>query len=424
MTLFMLSAVTLTLIILLIVLSSLWRKPQSQRQQRREQNIHIVREQLAALDESLAAGEISEAEYQQQRGEVEASLLEDVGTDETRQTVSDNTRSTRRSAYALMILLPLFVAAGYLYIGTPEALEPQANSQVAGHGTGSHQNLASVDDMLLRLEQRLAQQPDDLNGWLMAGRSYMALQQYSQAAQAFKRAYELDRHNAAIMFRYADALAMSHNGRLSGVPYNLLQQGLQLEPDNVMGLWLSGNAYAEQQKFAEAIKAWQRARQFVSTEPDSVRELDMMIANAQQQLAGTAKLDKAAVDNAEADKQAAVTAAGITVRVSLAAELAPRVNADDAVFILAKALRGPPMPLAVVRKQVRDLPLTIQLSADMAMAAGMSLANFNDVLLVARVSKSGLARAAEGDLIAELPVRNWKSAKAQILVIDRIQGPR
>ena len=416
MTIFILTAVLMLLLIMAILLSALWKQAGQQVKQRHEQNILIRKEQLAALDLSLASAEISEAEYQQQRTEVESSLLEEAGDDEDSNTGTGNIISPWRTALVLILFVPLFVVGGYVYLGTPEALDLQTNRQVTEHASGTHQNLPSIDEMLQRLEQRLSQQPNDINGWMMAGRSYMALKKYPQAAQAFKRAYALDKHNAAIIFRYADALAMSHNGRLSGEPFDLLQQGLQLEPNNVMGLWLSGNAFAEQQKFDKAIDSWRRARQLVASEPASVRELDMLIANAQQQVPGTGK--------EKTDKQPATAAAGITVSVSLAPELAKRANANDVVFILAKAMQGPPMPLAVVRKKVSDLPLTITLTEEMAMAPSMSLANFSDVVLVARVSKSGLAKSAQGDLIGQQQVHDWPHAGEQIIVIRGVLGQR
>jgi cytochrome c-type biogenesis protein CcmH len=91
----------------------------------------------------------------------------------------------------------------------------------------------------------------------------------------------------------------------------------------------------------------------------------------------------------------AETGAGLTVEVQLAAEVVDKVRPTDAVFIFARALSGPPMPLAVKRITVADLPATVNLSDADAMTPQLRLSNFEQVRLFARVSRDGNATRGE-----------------------------
>ena len=422
MALFVVVAILMVVIVLALLLPVLWRGQRKEVTDRRSQNIAIYKEQLAQLEESQASGEVTAEQYTQTRNELEASLLQDIESEDT-PSGSTNIQQNhgRRIALVLGVALPLFVIAGYLLMGTPAIFDKsQRQAQQSSSLAQTHKNMPSVDEMLSRLEQKLVEDPNNLKGWMMAGRSYMVLKRYPDAVRALKHAYALDKHNAEIVFRYADALAMSQGGRFNGEAFNLLKAGLSLEPENVMGLWLAGNASAEQAKYAEAIQYWRRARQQLQAEPDSMRELDNLIANAQQQLPAATRTVSDRPETKPVIRTApAVSTNGISIRVTLAKALREKVSPQDSVFIYAKAAQGPPMPLAVVRKQVKDLPLTVVLNDSMAMTPAMSLSRFERVILSARVSKSGSAMSAPGDLLGQTSAIAWRSAGNQNIEINQ-----
>jgi cytochrome c-type biogenesis protein CcmH len=165
-----------------------------------------------------------------------------------------------------------------------------------------------------------------------------------------------------------------------------------LEPDNMNALWLGGMAKAQQGDAATAIKLWKKLAALLPPGSDSRKEIQDLLAKIESE-------SPKAATQPEATQSAIVSSVAIDVQVSLAPELKKSASPGDTVFIYAQALTGPKMPLAIVRKQVSDLPLTVSLNDTMAMMPNMKLSNFQNVKLLARISKSGNAVSQPGDLI-------------------------
>ena len=226
----------------------------------------------------------------------------------------------------------------------------------------------------------------------MLGRSYKFQEQYPKAVDAFANAYRLLGDQAEVMLLYADALAYANDKNLRGKPTELVFKALALEPDNMNALWLGGMAKAQQDDPASAIKLWKKLTALLPPGSDSKKEIQDLLAKIESE-------SPQAADQSEATQQANVPGVTIDVQVSLAPELQKSASPADIVFIYAQALSGPKMPLAIVRKQVSDLPLTVSLDDTMAMMPNMKLSNFPNVKLLARISKSGNAMSQPGDLI-------------------------
>ena len=254
MTTFVLLALLMVVISLALLLPGLWRTPKTDVTDRSSQNISIIKEQLAILEESLASAEVTPEQYAQTRNELETSLLQDIESEETPVDTKALQIHGRWMSVLLSLLLPLFVAGGYVLMGTPavfDASQMQAQQAVSPHGS-TEDGSQSVNLLLARLERKLVEHPDNLDGWMMAGRSYMSLGRYQDAKRVLHKAYELAPENPVVMLHYADALAMSQGGHLSGEPFTLIKKALLKLPDNVMGLWLAGLAYEEQGDFQNA----------------------------------------------------------------------------------------------------------------------------------------------------------------------------
>lgn len=382
------------------------------------QNLQLARDRLRELDEERDAGRLTDEELQQARQELEQQLATDLSTGAaTKQTA----RPGRVMPAVVLIVLPLLAILIYQYLGDPAALQDQPENTVqnmpAGHPAlteGASQ--PSVDAMVARLAERLDQQPDDPQGWFMLGRSYMALERYPEAVQAFERLQQLVGDDPEVLVSYADALGMMQGGRLSGRPLELIEQALAMQPDHPTGQWLAGMAYREQGKYQQAIDHWQRAKQLLQADAGAQAELQNLIASTRQQ-AGLA----VPADSQPAEAMPAIMAARITVTVELDPALKEQVSAEDTVFILARAISGPPMPLAVARKQVKDLPLTVTLDDAMAMMPAMRLSKFPEVSVVARVSRSGTPQAQSGDLEGVVtPVRPARQPTVQVRIDRKI----
>ena len=231
----------------------------------------------------------------------------------------------------------------------------------------------------------------------MLGRSYMSMSMYKEAVDALEKTNELVPNNSVILLRYADALTMLNNGRISGKPFDLIKKALSIKPDEPTGLWLAGMGYEEQGQYQKAISYWNLLLPLLK-DPQSISEVQAMISRTKTK-AGMDTAGSGAtglpLTNSTVDKTSVTS---ISVNIRLDEKFRKNVSAEDTVFIFARAANGPPMPLAAVRKQVKDLPLSVVLDDSMAMMPNMKLSSFEKVEVIARISKSGMATSQSGDL--------------------------
>jgi cytochrome c-type biogenesis protein CcmH len=299
-------------------------------------------------------------------------------------------------------------------LGQPNAL--LESSVQAGNGALSEKQqtqLASIDKMVGTLEAKLKTDPNNHQGWIMLGRTYMVLKRYPDAVSAYESADKLQPNNPATLLSMADAIAASDQGQLVGKAETLIKQALQVDGNHMMGLWLAGLAAKQRGANKEALTHWQKLEAMLAPDSEDRQKIAALISS----VGGTPAVAAAPVANvapptpavtntaaplaAPVVTQTAVPADAIVVTVRLSEALKAQAKPSDLVFIYAKALSGPPMPLAAVRKQVKDLPLEITLDDSMAMMPQMRLSAFVDVKVGARVSLTGTPQAQVGDLFAE-----------------------
>ena len=354
---------------------------------RRAANITIYRDQLRELGADLAAGTLAQADYERSRAELEARLLEDAGRPEASHAAPF---AGRRLALLLGCAIPLVALTVYLVVGNPGTL-----SRELEHGATVQQ----LETMVGRLAARLRENPDDADGWALLGRSYGALGRFAESADAYAKAAVRAPRDAGLLVDFADALAMARGRNLAGEPEKLIQRALEIEPDNLKGLALAGTAAFERKDYARAADYWQRMLPLVPADSEDALAIQENVAQAKS-LAGIGEH-------------------GVRGTVSLSPDLKSKAAPDDVVFVFARAAEGPPMPLAVARARVRDLPYRFRLDDSMAMTPAMKLSAFPRVVVGARVSKSGNATPQAGDLQgASTPVAN--DAGEVRVVIDRV----
>jgi cytochrome c-type biogenesis protein CcmH len=369
---------------------------------RTAQNVAITKERLHELKLELEQGRITEDEYEQSKEELEQALLNDV---EVTQVKSDSikdqgyARYVRYSRYALVLFVPVFALGTYAYLGQPVLIEGlKTHTAVASvdSETNNEKQQPSVEQMTEKLAERLKQQPDNAEGWYMLGRSYMSLNKYNDAAVALEKANQLLPDNPFVMLQYADALTMTLGGQISGKPFELIKRAVELKPDDVTGLWLLGMGYEEQGEYQKAISYWTLLVSLLKDDK-SINEVQNLIRQAKNKAGISITSNESGVNQqvVPAEKKSTIE---LKLNVSIAKDKLKSLSMNDTVFIFAKATRGPPMPLAVVRKQVKDLPVDVTLDDSMAMIPSMKLSNFKKVTIVARISKSGSPKAQSGDL--------------------------
>lgn len=345
-------------------------------------NVAIYRDQLKELDADLAAGTLVREQHEEARRELERRMLEDVRAPKA---AAQAAKSSRGAAIAVGVAMPLVAGLLYFVVGSPNALTP---GTVAGDSHGI--TVQQVEGMVERLAARMKENPDDVKGWEMLGRSYVVLERYPEAVAAYANAVKRSPPDAQLLADYADVLAMSQGRRLQGEPERLIGQALKIDPDNVKALALAGTAAFEKKDFKGAITHWERILKVVPADSDIADSVRDSIADARM-LAGAAKVPPP-------KPGAKPVPAGVSGTVRLSSGLAAKAAPEDTVFIFARAAQGPRMPLAVTRKLVRDLPAAFTLDDSMAMTPAAKLSSQESIVVGARVSKSGNPAPQPGDL--------------------------
>ncbi len=398
---------------LLFIVPPLLRKPAAQRISHKAVNITLYRDQLKELDADLQSGTLSAEHYEKAKRELEARLLEDVGSEDT---ATDQPRHGRASAIALGLAMPLLAIALYLAVGTPQALVPGQGAVASG---GAHEITAGqIEEMIQKLDARLKNEPDNTEGWIMLARTYNAVNRFDQAAAAYARAAKLLPNDAQLLADYADTLAMAQGQKLQGEPEQLIMRALKIDPNNIKALALAGSLAFDNKNYSKAVDHWEKILQLAPPDSEFARSVSSSVAEARS-LSGKGSAPAAPAAKAGTSTTAAAGKSVVSGTVKLAPELAAKVKPTDTVFIFARAASGSRMPLALLTKQVKELPVTFSLDDSMAMAPDMNLSKFPQVVVGARISKSGTATPQPGDMEGHsAPIAN--SAAGISVVIDSV----
>ena len=311
----------------------------------------------------------------------------------------------RPVALALAIIVP--TASGLLYwqLGNPLAMtEPPAASMAAQRGLGDEGSFSEgMESLIERLMQKMEQNPNDGEGWALLARSYMGLGRYPEAARAYENATTLIPNDAQLLADYADAMGVLHGRRLEGKPESLIQQALKIDPLNVKALMLAGTVAFNRNNFALATKDWELARANLPSDvdPEMTQQLVAAIEEAKSHLGSGQETVSMLTEPAAAPAQP-VRRTGqpraIRGTVTMAPSLASKGSPTDALFVFAREVNGPPMPVAIVRATKKDLPFTFQLDDSTSPMPSRKLSSAGPVVIVARLSKSGQAMPQSGDL--------------------------
>jgi cytochrome c-type biogenesis protein CcmH len=298
-------------------------------------------------------------------------------------------------------IVPILALVLYFGLGRPDLL-----------GQPSPPNMADVEGSIRRLAERLQQQPNDLQGWILLARSLQATHQPDKAVKSYEYALKLAPDDLDIKAYYAEALAEASGGAFAGQPTAIVDEILQRNPNHNAALWIAGVAAAERKDATKAVEYWQRLKNQFAPASQEATQIEAYIAQVQG-------LDAPAQGS---EIPASTAGKRLHVSVSLAKELVAKASPEDSLFIFARAAEGPPMPLVVVRKQVKDLPVEVVLDDSMAMMQGRNISAFDRIILGARVSKTGQPTPKAGDLqgLSEPLTPNHEARYA--VVVNQIVG--
>jgi cytochrome c-type biogenesis protein CcmH len=371
--------------------------------------ITTLRGKLQQLEAQHKGGAIGKKEYERARAAVERELLDRVLATPVAPATVTAAQAPRPSGRLLATLTAVVLGVavgGYWWTGAPSLVSgvPVAAGTDAKspHDTSSEQMTALTE----RLAERMKSTPDDADGWSMLGRSYAALGRNDEALSAYDRLLKLRPDDPSVLADYADALAVKNN-QLAGEPMKYVERALKLDPNHLKALMLAGTDAFNRADYAKAVQHWERAAE--AGPPDN--PLVQMARNGVTEARTRGNLPAptasgrppAATATAQqpagpATAAAAVVSGAISGTVTLAPALKGRVGPDDAIFVFARAATGSRMPVAFMRAQVKDLPLKFTLDDSMAMSPAARLSTAGQVVVGARVSKSGQAMPQAGDL--------------------------
>lgn len=413
--LFWISAVACVVVALVFVLPALMRaRSGAGKAARRDVNVAVYRDQLKEMEADRANGLLSDAQFQRARLELEARLADDALAPDAEAIPESGHAGSRRLGYTLGAMLPAAAFGLYFWLGNPASLvagaDAQANASAAAMAAAEHDFM----QLIRQAEEKARAHPEDGGAWILLAKSYAFMERWPEALKAYEKATGLLPQDASVLSGYAEALAIANNRVLTGKPMELVRQALAIDPDDTKGLELAAIHAYQERNFAEAGLYFKRLHQLLPPESPYARD----ILASQQEAERLAAPAAAALLPPAGDSAASVApGAAIKGRIDVAPALKSGLKDTDVVFLFARPGQSGP-PVAAIRASAGQLPLEFELDDSTAMNPANTLSRHKQVMLVARVSRSGDPMARPGDL--EGSVANVAVGAAGVeIVIDR-----
>jgi cytochrome c-type biogenesis protein CcmH len=425
---------------LAFVLVPLLKRPTGARAALSAANVAVFRSQKREIEDEFARGQIDAAERDHALAELTSRVAEEIPADADEATAKGDERAWPVIAL-LAALLPVLAAGLYLALGSTRAITMDPMAQMsqapldAGHpgedpaGTGNIPD-AKIVEMVDTLAKKMEQNPSDPKGWMLLARSQAALGRLPDAMKAYEKVISLKAEDAQVLADYADVAAMAQQGRFDGKPKDLIARALKRDPNHLKALVLAATAEMKSGNPKNSLPIWEKLKTLVPKDSDDYKQIEAIVADVKagksNVLSASAPPPPAAPSPAPPvqapAKPAAAGSAKVTGAIQLSKELASRIGPNDTLFVYARAKDGPRMPLAILRvaaPKPGDFPKSFELTDGMAMAPGMSLSSFPEVIIEARISKTGNAQVSPGDLLGQSgPVKSTASGLS--IVIDKV----
>lgn len=422
MTVFWISAIALCLLTLWMLWRPLKANSALKMESIQSRNIAIAKERALEIDSAFEAGDLSADDRDQAMQDLELALADELA--DSTELKDQFSQTPRASTLLILALIPVLAFSLYSYTSN---YNPDATT---AHAQAKNGEAPSFEELITRIEEAVKANPEDQQGLYLLAQSYAQFGRYEESAVRFKQLLALTGPNPDVLVGYVDARAMANNQTFDRELADMLSQAIELDPQHISALWLSGLAEQQLGDSEKALRRWLVLRPLLADNAEASKELEVLISGARAELGPRAdkviaafeKLNPtttAAANGTASSGTATNETASLTVTVSLSPELQAEVSASDSVFIFAKAKTGPPMPLAASRQTASALPITVTLDDSMAMLPQMKLSSFPEVVVGARISKSGQAISQPGDLESELTVSSNSNPDTIEVVISR-----
>lgn len=406
MTDFWIAASALLLVALAFLLLPILRGRRAQAEEDRTAlNVALYEERLAELTAQHAAGTLSDAQLEAGRADAARELLEDTEN-------SDSPKIAKLGRSVPLIAAVLVPLVGYgLYMHWGASDKVQMARQFS-------EQPRTVEEMTAHLEQAVKDQPDSAEAWYFLGRTYMNQERPADAAKAFARVVELAGRQPELLGQWAQAQYFAGDRQWSEQLQALTDEALQADPQELTSLGLLGIAAYEEGRYQDAVRFWEQLVAALPENDPSREAIRGGIERARQQVDGGSGNAAAG----EAPAAASTQAAALQIQVQLDPKVAETVSPEDSVFVFARAVNGPPVPLAAKRLTVGDLPATVTLSDADAMVPSLKISSVEQVTVMARVSRTG--DATKGEWMGQSEALETRGDKNAVrLTIDRAEAP-
>ncbi len=398
----------------------------------KESNLRINDEKIKELDVDLQEGRIDQDSYKLAREELDRELLIDIPLENQQTAALHYTGTLKRHpavALSISVFVPMLALLLYLQLGMHSASDA---SFIAEQRPSQQEEMPSVDEMTSRLQEKIEKEGGTVQEWTMLGRAHKYLAKYDLAAKAFAVALEKDTANAQLMLENAEMLALSNKQTFTAEARDLVLRAYALEPGNPNALWFAGVAEYQHENYQQAIKHLTTLLPLVTNEEDVMKSITTIVTKSREQLiaAGETVPELTELLGVEAKEDVAVqpgdqtvaatSGTSLNVTIDVTNEVREKFQTNDVIFVYAKAKQGPRMPLAAQRMTLAELPAEVVLNDGMAMVEGMNLSAFEQLVVSARVTKSGSAIAQSGDYIGRIDVSSKAANNSLSIIIDTV----
>lgn len=413
MTVFVALALALLVLALWPLLSVLWRSRAGAVPAMPQQaNLALLREQRAQLDAEFTEGKLTQAEFEQAREELARRVIEESAP------LDQRVRATHRHATATTLLLavPALAIGLYAWLGDWDAVRFEAEQAQQAASVSNEDIDTMVRQMTQQLESRPPGQKADASAWEMLARAHASRQRFADADKAYQRALELTPDNANLLADRADLLSLLQGQSADGEPMRLVNRALAIDPGHPKALALAGSSAYGRKDFVAAEAFWKRAQERAAPGSPFAQGLESSLEAARAGIAsqpgGTASLAAAPAD----PPRAATLHPGVRGQITIAPELQAKLAPGDTLFVFARPVQGPRMPLAVMRVAATAGPVPFALDDSQAMAPELRLSMHEQVVVEARISRTGQAMPQSGDLQGSSGPVASNSAQLQIKI--------
>jgi cytochrome c-type biogenesis protein CcmH len=363
---------------------------------RESTNVTIYKSQLADLEADKQAQRVSDEDYQSLSQEIKRNLLAD--TDKQNKQKQDTDHEGGR--WIVFVMAACVLVSSIALYGNLGAENEVAIAELLKKSESQGYSKNDAEELLERLMVETTKTPEDVEVWYLIGRLNFDLGNYNEAVLGFNGVLQYlpkdaKQDQAVAMAQLAQAQFFANGRKLDKATQSLLKDALEINPKDNTSLGLLGVASYDRGDYLNAVKYWTRLMALMPPNNPNARAIKGGLDKAKSQLT---KAQLAGFEQEQLKIQEAKIKSRIQVTVNISDKMKGKLPKNADLFVLAKADQGPPMPLAVQRLTVSKWPITVTLDDSMAMMESLRMSQFKNIIITARISKSGVGNAKPGDL--------------------------